>query len=94
MNDIVKILYEKGCIREECNKLCKRADLIDDLTHEVTLAMMEKSPELIEQLNGNGKILGYIYKIAQYQYNSKTSKFYKQYKRHEKENTELRLETI
>lgn len=94
MENILKVLYQKGCIRDECQKVCKRADLIDDLVHEVAVAMMEKPSELTERLYNEGKILGYIYKIAKYQYDSNTSKFYRLYKRNEKENAQFESEAF
>lgn len=94
MKNILKVLYQKGCIRDECQKICKRADLIDDLTQEVAVAMMEKPSKLIVRLYNEGKILGYIYKVAKYQYDSKTSNFYRKYKRNEKKNDRLNSETF
>ena len=81
--DIITAYYAKGLIFGECSKLCKDAYLCQDLAQEVALIMMEKDESVIQGLNERGEMLFYIYKIAKNQYCSKTSPFYKKYKKFE-----------
>lgn len=92
--NIITTLYMKGCIKDECRKICDRPDLLNDLTQDVTVILLSKEEDLIYRLNLEGKILGYVYKTAQYQYNSKTSNFYKTYKQHEQKTNTDRIETL
>lgn len=78
--DIIKKTYESGQIRNECSKVCSDKYLCDDLTQEVTLAMMAKPDEVLVGLYERGELTKYIYKVAKNQYNSVTSPFFKQYK--------------
>ena len=74
------MFFKKGLIRQQCQKVCKNPFLCDDLEQEVTMIMMDKEPELIEQLNAKGEFLFYVLRVVKNQFNSRTSSFFKKYK--------------
>lgn len=81
VSDIVKAYYAKGLILTECSKVCSDAYLCADLAQEVTLIMLDKPADLVEELNRKGEFLCYVYAIAKKQFCSKTSPFYAKYKK-------------
>ena len=80
-NKIIDLVYRTGEIKEICSKFCKDETLCADLIQEVTLIMLQKDETLIYLLNSRGELLYYINKVVRNQFNSKTSPFYKQFKK-------------
>lgn len=89
-NNIIGVMFTSGVIQETCERVCDDRTLVGDLVQEVTLTLLQKEQSLIASLNATGNLIGYTYKIAKNQWQSKSSSFYKKYKRMESITTELK----
>ena len=78
-NLIIATIYQKGLIRDECQKFVPDKYLCDDLVNDVAIILMGKPSELILDLFQKGEIVFYIRRIVKNQVCSQTSPFYKDY---------------
>ena len=78
-NLIIATLYQKGVIRDECQRFVPDKYLCDDLVNDVAIILMGKPSELIWNLFQKGEIVFYIRRIVKNQVFSSTSPFYKDY---------------
>ena len=78
-NLIIATLYQKGVIRDECQRFVPDKYLCDDLVNDVAIILMGKPSELIFDLFRKGEIVWYIRRIVKNQVCSQTSPFHKEY---------------
>lgn len=82
-HNIIGLLSQTGEIGNICRKVTGNAPLTADLCQEVTLALLEPSKaDIIDKVNEQGKLLGYIYRMAYNQWFSQTSPFYTKFKKY------------
>ena len=98
--NIIGLLFQNGTIADVCSKVTGGAALTEDLTQEITLELLqEKKRKKVDELNEKGMLLAYIYGMARNQWNSKTSPFYRKYKKYndlkkESDETEFKKKTF
>lgn len=82
---IKKILDEierENIVRDICMNINVSPNDIDDLVQEVYVILLEYKPEKIIELWQNKQLKFFIVGIIKRQYHSKTSPFYKKYKKY------------
>lgn len=82
---IKKILDEierENIVRDICININVSPNDIDDLVQEVYVILLEYKPEKIIELWQNKQLKFFIVGIIKRQYHSKTSPFYKKYKKY------------
>lgn len=82
---IKKILDEierENVVRDICMNINVSPNDIDDLVQEVYVILLEYKPEKIIELWQNKQLKFFIVGIIKRQYHSKTSPFYKKYKKY------------
>ena len=82
---IKKILDEierENIVRDICMNINVSPNDIDDLVQEVYVILLEYKPEKIIELWENKQLKFFIVGIIKRQYHSKTSPFYKKYKKY------------
>lgn len=81
-NRIIEEVYDKGIIRDIIeNMRVSRLDA-DDLEQEIYMILLEYDKDKIIELYEKKQLRYFIVGIIQRQYNSKTSPFYKKYKKY------------
>lgn len=81
-NRIIEEVYDKGIIRDIIeNMRVSRLDA-DDLEQEIFMILLEYDKDKIIELYEKKQLRYFIVGIIQRQYNSKTSPFYKKYKKY------------
>lgn len=93
-NNIVKAYYTTGLITAECAKVCPDSYLCADLAQEVTLIMLQKPADLVEELNRKGEFLYYVYSVAKKQFCSTTSPFYATYRKFNSKSIDINEKTF
>ena len=78
-NLLIATLYQKGVIRDECQRFVPDKYLCDDLVNDVAIILMGKPNELIWDSFRKGEIVFYIRRIVKNQVCSQTAPFYKEY---------------
>ena len=81
-NKIIAEICEKGIIREIIDNMRVSAIDADDLEQEVYMILLEYDKDKIVQMYEKKQLKYFIIGIIQRQYNSKTSPFYKKYKKY------------
>lgn len=81
-NSIIKELYEKNIVKDIIKNM--RVNLLDadDLEQEIYMILLEYDRKKIVELYTNKQLKYFIVGVIQRQYNSKTSPFYKKYKKY------------
>lgn len=81
-NSIIKELYEKNIVKDIIKNM--RVNLLDadDLEQEIYMILLEYDRNKIVELYTNKQLKYFIVGVIQRQYNSKTSPFYKKYKKY------------
>lgn len=81
-NKIIAEICEKGVIKEIIDNMRVSAIDADDLEQEVYMILLEYDKDKIVQMYEKKQLKYFIIGIIQRQYNSKTSPFYKKYKKY------------
>lgn len=81
-NKIIAEICEKGIIKEIIDNMRVSAIDADDLEQEVYMILLEYDKDKIVQMYEKKQLKYFIIGIIQRQYNSKTSPFYKKYKKY------------
>lgn len=79
---ILTELYTNGVIKEMCENMRVTSNDIDDFMSELYLILLEYDPAKIVELYEKNQLRYFIVGIISRQYNSKTSPFYKKYKKY------------
>lgn len=81
-NKIINEVYEKGTVREIITNMKVNLLDADDLEQEIYLILLEYDKERIIEMYNKNQLKYFIIGVIQRQYNSKTSPFYKKYKKY------------
>lgn len=81
-NKIIAEICEKGIIREIIDNMRVSSIDADDLEQEVYMILLEYDKDKIVEMYEKKQLKYFIIGIIQRQYNSKTSPFYKKYKKY------------
>jgi len=87
--NIIGVLYASGELQRVCSSVCRDVNLVDDLTSEIILILLEKDPSTIQELNESGALLAYVRGITKKQWCSTTSPFYRKYRKQSLKNVEI-----
>lgn len=82
MNDIYTTIAKEKLIEILIDKYNVQSKYKEDLSQEIYLIVLTKPPELLQQLYDDKQINFYLARIISNQYFSKTSQFYKNYKKY------------
>lgn len=81
--NIIGLLFKNGIIADICVKVTGGAALTEDLAQEIAINLLSPGKsKKVNELNESGMLLAYIHGMAKNQWNSKTSPFYKKYKKY------------
>lgn len=81
-NKIITEVYEKEIVKEIISNMKVNSMDADDLEQEIYMILLEYNKNKIIELYNNKQLIYFIVGIIQRQYNSKTSPFYKKYKKY------------
>lgn len=81
-NRIIEEVYDKGIIRDIIENMRVSKLDADDLEQEIYMILLEYDKDKIIELYEKKQLRYFIVGIIQRQYNSKTSPFYKKYKKY------------
>lgn len=81
-NKIIADICEQGVIREIIDNMRVSSIDADDLEQEVYMILLEYDKDKIVEMYEKKQLKYFIIGIIQRQYNSKTSPFYKKYKKY------------
>lgn len=81
-NKIITEVYEKEIVKEIISNMKVNLMDADDLEQEIYMILLEYNKNKIIELYNNNQLKYFIVGIIQRQYNSKTSPFYKKYKKY------------
>lgn len=81
-NKIITEVYEKEIVKEIISNMKVNLMDADDLEQEIYMILLEYNKNKIIELYNNKQLRYFIIGIIQRQYNSKTSPFYKKYKKY------------
>ena len=81
-NKIITEVYEKEIVKEIISNMKVNLMDADDLEQEIYMILLEYNKNKIIELYNNKQLRYFIVGIIQRQYNSKTSPFYKKYKKY------------
>lgn len=81
-NKIMTEIYEEKTVRDILENMRVSSTDIDDLEQEIYMILLEYKKDKIVELYENKQLKYFIVGIIQRQYNSKTSPFYKKYKKY------------
>lgn len=81
-NKIIAEIYEQGIIREIIDNMRVSSIDADDLEQEIYVILLEYDKERIVELYEKKQLKYFIIGVIQRQYNSKTSPFFKKYKKY------------
>lgn len=84
LNRIVTEIYESGILRELCENIRVSSNDMDDFLQEMYMVLLEYNPEKIVEMYEKKQLKFFMVRIIQNQYNSKTSPFYRKYKKYYK----------
>lgn len=82
LNRIVTEIYEEGLLRELCENIRVSSNDIDDLMQEIYIILLGYDEKKIVEMYEKKQLKFFIVRIIQNQYNSKTSPFYRKYKKY------------
>lgn len=82
LNKVIEELYNEGTVREIIENIGVKGTDADDLEQEVYGILLEYDPDRIVEMHSKGQLRYFVVGIIQRQYNSKTSPFYKLYKKY------------
>lgn len=82
INKILDEIERENIVRDICVNINVSPNDIDDLVQEVYVILLEYKPEKIIELWQNKQLKFFIVGIIKRQYHSKTSPFYKKYKKY------------
>jgi hypothetical protein len=81
-NDVIEELYSNGVVREIIDNIGVRSDAADDLEQEIYMILLEYDQDKIMGMYEKGQLKFFIVRIVNNQWFSKTSPFYKKYKKY------------
>lgn len=84
--------YTQG-IKQLINRLVKEAQYRDDLYQEVYLILLEMDETKLKDLHFSGGLMPFVNRIITNQFNSKSSEFYRKYKRWNINRSDLTIHT-
>lgn len=84
-NEIINEIYTTGWLAKHCHSLSSDFSLMEDLMQEIGLIVLEYKGEGLLKAYNEGKHLAFIKMIIRNQYNSKTSPFWKVYRKNQTE---------
>lgn len=79
----IQWLAENNVVEKIVIKTIKQQMDIEDLVAEIYLILLEKEDECIEKMDDK-RLRNYVISIVRNQFNSSTSPYYKNYKRHDR----------
>jgi len=80
-NDIVDYVAKNKELDKMLSSICGNKMYIDDLKQEFLLILLEEDGDRLKKIYDEGKIWNWCYVILNNQWNSKTSPFYKKYRK-------------
>jgi hypothetical protein len=79
INDLILIYYQ--FIKDTCNNICYESELRKDLFQEILLIILTYNLQSLLELHSKNQLQYFIIKIIKNNYKSKTSNFYRKYKK-------------
>lgn len=84
ISKIITEIETSGLLRELCENIRVSSNDIDDLMQEIYLILLEYDRDKLIELYEKKQLKFFMVRIIQNQYNSKTSPFYRKYKKYYK----------
>lgn len=81
-NKIIKEIYEENIVKDIIANMRVKSNDIDDLEQEIYMILLEYNKDRIIEMYEKNQLRYFIVGIISRQYNSKTSPFYKKYKKY------------
>ena len=81
-NTIIKEIYEENIVKDIIANMRVKSNDIDDLEQEIYMILLEYNQDRIIEMYEKNQLRYFIVGIISRQYNSKTSPFYKKYKKY------------
>lgn len=81
-NTIIKEIYEENIVKDIITNMRVKSNDVDDLEQEIYMILLEYNQDRIIELYEKNQLKYFIVGIISRQYNSKTSPFYKKYKKY------------
>lgn len=81
-NTIIKEIYEENIVKDIIANMRVKSNDVDDLEQEIYMILLEYNQDRIIELYEKNQLKYFIVGIISRQYNSKTSPFYKKFKKY------------
>ena len=81
-NTIIKEIYEENIVKDIIANMRVKSNDIDDLEQEIYMILLEYNQDRIIEMYKKNQLRYFIVGIISRQYNSKTSPFYKKFKKY------------
>ena len=81
-NSIMTELYEENIVRDIIRNIGVKQNDMEDLEQEIYMILLEYNRDKIIEMHNNNQLKYFIVGVVNRQYNSKTSPFYKKYKKY------------
>lgn len=81
-NKIIKEIYEENIVKDIIANMRVKSNDIDDLEQEIYMILLEYNKDRIIEMYKKNQLRYFIVGIISRQYNSKTSPFYKKFKKY------------
>lgn len=81
-NTIIKEIYEENIVKDIITNMRVKSNDVDDLEQEIYMILLEYNKDRIIELYEKNQLKYFIVGIISRQYNSKTSPFYKKFKKY------------
>lgn len=81
-NTIIKEIYEENIVKDIIANMRVKSNDIDDLEQEIYMILLEYNQDRIIEMYEKNQLRYFIVGIISRQYNSKTSPFYKKFKKY------------
>lgn len=81
-NKIIKEIYEENIVKDIIANMRVKSNDIDDLEQEIYMILLEYNKDRIIEMYEKNQLRYFIVGIISRQYNSKTSPFYKKFKKY------------
>lgn len=81
-NTIIKEIYEENIVKDIITNMRVKSNDVDDLEQEIYMILLEYNQDRIIELYEKNQLKYFIVGIISRQYNSKTSPFYKKFKKY------------
>lgn len=81
-NTIIKEIYEENIVKDIIANMRVKSNDVDDLEQEIYMILLEYNKDRIIELYEKNQLKYFIVGIISRQYNSKTSPFYKKFKKY------------